>query len=99
MDLYLTQGKSNSLTIECDRELLNKIIAQTHEGHLFIKSNETIKWQKGKTPKVTVTFSNLKKLMQPEDQKYILITSLHLTPYQLTTIMVPMFIYQLNVNY
>lgn len=60
LDLYITQGSSNKITVEADENLLDLIITEIKDGVLVIYSEKNI-W-KAKAKKVYVTIENLEKL-------------------------------------
>ena len=62
IDLYLSQGSEHKVSIECDNQIMDKIIVVVQNEVLTIKASETIRWAKRETPKVTVTCTTLKQI-------------------------------------
>ncbi len=54
IDIYLTQGNENKITVEADENLQQYITTDVKNGKLYITTSENIGWSKAK--KVYVTF-------------------------------------------
>lgn len=65
IDLYLTQGASETLTIKGDNNLIKDVIVEQNGSSITIKKKEGVNWNKlfkGQSIKVYVNFKTLKSL-------------------------------------
>ena len=65
IDLYLTQGNSESLNIKASADLLKNVVVELNGGNVTIKMKEGINWGsmfKNQTIKAYLNFKNLSAL-------------------------------------
>lgn len=62
INLYLTQGNSESVTVKADGDLINDIVVEQENGNISIKFKEGFKWTKMFNNKVIKAYVNYKTL-------------------------------------
>jgi hypothetical protein len=63
IDLYLKQGDTASIEVLCEKEFIKRIETNINDSILTIKASQPMRWGFDKSPKVYVTFVNIKSLI------------------------------------
>lgn len=63
IDLYITQGSSEKITVEADEDIINELVTEIRDGVLKIYMEKSFNWKWNRERKVFVTFKDLDLLV------------------------------------
>jgi hypothetical protein len=63
IDLYIKQGNEETIEVICDKEYIKRIETEVQDSVLTIKAVQPMRWGFDKSPKVYVTFKQLRSLI------------------------------------